>query len=134
MIFRSSLPVHGLMAAFKSDLPDVVASTEDLIPWMMQEADTESKPRGSQQAKIAIVGMSCRMPGGATDTDKFWDLLDQGLDVHRKIPADRFDVGTHHDPTGKRVNTSHTAYGCFIDEPGLFDAGFFHMSPREAGQ
>lgn len=74
------------------------------------------------------------MPGGATDTEKFWRLLEDGLDVHRKIPADRFDVDSHHDPTGKRVNTSHTAYGCFIDEPGLFDAPLFNMSPREAQQ
>ena len=61
--------------------------------------------------------------------------LGKGLDVHRKIPADRFDVDTHYDdPTRKRVNTSHTPYGCFIDEPGLFDAPFFNMSPREAQQ
>jgi monodictyphenone polyketide synthase len=86
------------------------------------------------QSKIAIVGMSCRMPGGATDTEKFWELLESGLDVHRKIPADRFDVDSHFDPTGKRMNTSHTPYGCFIDEPGLFDAPFFNMSPREAQQ
>ena len=74
------------------------------------------------------------MPGGATDTEKFWELLEKGLDVHRKIPADRFDVETHYDPAGKRVNASHTPYGCFIDEPGLFDAPFFNMSPREAQQ
>lgn len=32
------------------------------------------------------------------------------------------------------MNASHTPYGCFIDEPGLFDAPFFNMSPREAQQ
>ncbi|KAK4119026.1 ketoacyl-synt-domain-containing protein [Parathielavia appendiculata] len=78
--------------------------------------------------------MSCRMPSGATDTEKFWELLEKGLDVHRKIPADRFDVDSHYDPAGKNVNASHTPYGCFIDEPGLFDAPFFNMSPREAQQ
>jgi acyl transferase domain-containing protein len=26
------------------------------------------------------------------------------------------------------------AYGCFLDHPGLFDARFFNMSPREALQ
>jgi monodictyphenone polyketide synthase len=41
-------------------------------------------PRGTRQSKIAIIGMSCRMPGGTTDTEKFWDLLEQGLDVARK--------------------------------------------------
>ena len=74
------------------------------------------------------------MPGGATDTEKFWEILEQGLDVHRKIPADRFDADTHYDPEGKRVNSCHKSYGCFIDEPGLFDASFFNMSPREALQ
>jgi monodictyphenone polyketide synthase len=74
------------------------------------------------------------MSSGATNTEKFWDLLEQGLDVHRTIPEDRFDVDSHYDPTGKRVNTSHTLYGCFIEEPGLFDTPFFKMSPREAEQ
>ncbi|KAI1493823.1 beta-ketoacyl synthase [Biscogniauxia mediterranea] len=32
------------------------------------------------------------------------------------------------------MNTSMAPYGCFIDEPGLFDAPFFNMSPREAQQ
>lgn len=41
---------------------------------------------------------------------------------------------TYYDPTGKIRNTSHTPYGCFIDEPGLFDPQFFNMSPREAKQ
>ncbi|KAF7587027.1 hypothetical protein BBP40_007849 [Aspergillus hancockii] len=134
LVFRISLPVHDLMGAFNSKLQEFEATAEELIPWVTQN-DTGSKgPRGTQQSKIAIVGMSCRMPGGATDTEKFWALLEQGLDIHRKIPADRFDVETHYDPAGKRVNASHTPYGCFIDEPGLFDAPFFNMSPREAQQ
>ena len=52
--------------------------------------------------------------------------------MSRRIPADRFDIDTHYDPTGKQLNKSMTQYGCFIDEPGLFDAPFFNMSPREA--
>ena len=51
-----------------------------------------------------------------------------------QVPPDRFDPKTHCDPTGKKKNTSHTPYGCFIDEPGLFDPRFFNMSPREALQ
>ena len=134
LVFRVSLPVHDLSAAL-SKVSDLEMSTEELVPWVHDRVVIGNRqPRGPMQSKIAIVGMSCRMPGGATDTEKFWDLLEAGLDVHRRIPADRFDVETHYDPTGKRANTSHTPYGCFIDEPGLFDAPFFNMSPREAQQ
>ena len=56
------------------------------------------------------------------------------LTVLQKVPKDRFNVDTHYDPTGKIRNTSHTPFGCFIDEPGLFDPRFFNMSPREATQ
>ncbi|KAL4935846.1 hypothetical protein BDV06DRAFT_233897 [Aspergillus oleicola] len=133
LVFRISVPINELRTALSSKLPGFEASTEEVIPWALETPDA-GVPRGTKQSKIAIIGMSCRMPGGATDTEKFWDLLEQGLDVARKIPADRFDVETHYDPKGKRVNTSHTPYGCFIDEPGLFDAPFFNMSPREAQQ
>lgn len=134
LVFRISLPIHDLLAALKSGPQPFETSTQDLVPWVVKKPINEGAPRGTMQSKIAIVGMSCRMPGGATDTEKFWDILEQGLDVHRKIPADRFDVRTHCDPTGKRLNTGQTPYGCFIDEPGLFDAPFFNMSPREAQQ
>ena len=134
LVFRISLPIHDLSAALKK-LPDFETSTEELIPWIHDKTAThKDQPRGLQQSKIAIVGMSCRMPSGATDTEKFWTLLERGLDVHRKIPADRFDVKSHYDPAGKRTNASHTPYGCFIDEPGLFDAPFFNLSPRETSQ
>lgn len=77
--------------------------------------------------------MSGRFPDAAS-LSAFWDLLKQGLDVHREIPKDRFDAQAHYDPTGKRKNTSHTPFGCFIEDPGHFDARFFNMSPKEATQ
>jgi acyl transferase domain-containing protein len=88
-------------------------------------------------SKIAICGMSGRFPGNVGDavgTEALWKILEEGLDVHKVIPPDRFNVETHYDPTGKKLNTSHTQYGCFIEKPGLFDARYFSMSPREAAQ
>lgn len=93
-----------------------------------KELRTDAK---SEQSKIAIIGHSGRFPD-ADSCEKFWELLHQGLDVHREVPKDRFNVGTHYDPTGKKKNTSKVQYGCWIEEPGLFDARFFNMSPREA--
>jgi monodictyphenone polyketide synthase len=134
VVFRISLPIHDLSETLKRS-PGLEISTEEIMPWVHNNMRHDNGgPSRPQQSKIAIVGMSCRMPGGAADTEKFWGLLEKGLDVHRKIPSDRFDVDSHYDPAGKRVNASHTPYGCFIDEPGLFDAAFFNMSPREAEQ
>ncbi|KAJ9156010.1 Conidial yellow pigment biosynthesis polyketide synthase [Pleurostoma richardsiae] len=87
----------------------------------------------SGKPKLAIVGMAGRFPDAASH-EKLWELLEKGLDVHRVVPADRFNVKTHYDPTGKAINTSHTPFGCWIENPGLFDPRFFNMSPREAYQ
>ncbi|KAL8989971.1 MAG: hypothetical protein Q9177_001265 [Variospora cf. flavescens] len=132
-VFRPSLPIQDLVAALKN-VKDLSVAMEEMVPWISTRTQESQNSRGPMQSKIAIVGQACRFPGGATDTDKFWELLEQGRDVHKKIPADRFDVDSHTDVTGKKVNTSGTPYGCFIDEPGLFDAPFFNMSPREAAQ
>ncbi|KAI0417496.1 putative polyketide synthase [Xylaria grammica] len=132
--FRTSLPIVDVAEAM-AQVSEIDTSIEDLIAQTQKVgASLAQGPKRPLDSKIAIIGISCRMPSGATDTEKFWELLESGLDVHRKIPLDRFDADTHCDPTGKRMNTSHTPYGCFIDEPGLFDAPFFNMSPREAEQ
>ena len=41
-------------------------------------------PRTSKKPKLAIVGMAGRFPNAA-DHEKFWDLLEAGLDVHKRV-------------------------------------------------
>ena len=84
-------------------------------------------------SKLAIIGMSGRYPG-AKDNEAFWDLLYRGLDVHKPVPALHWDAITHVDPTETRKNTSATPFGCWLDDPAVFDARFFNISPREAPQ
>ena len=129
--FGNSIPLNDLNTALK-DMSHVEVSVNNFMPWISQVIPRDTTPRSTAQSKLAIVGMSCRLPGGATNTEKFWEILEKGLDVSRQIPADRFDIETHFDATGKDLNKSMTQYGCFIDEPGMFDAPFFNMSPREA--
>ncbi|KAM5466708.1 hypothetical protein MauCBS54593_005966, partial [Microsporum audouinii] len=86
-----------------------------------------------EQSNIAIIGYAGRFPEAA-DADSLWKLLCEGRDVHREIPPDRFNLNTHYHPTGKKKNTSQVRYGCFINEPGLFDCRFFNISPKEADQ
>ncbi|OAQ69673.2 polyketide synthase [Pochonia chlamydosporia 170] len=95
------------------------------------QRQSDSSSGSFAHSKIAIIGYSGRFPDAASN-EAFWELLRAGRDVHREIPADRFNWETHYDPTGKRKNSSRVKYGCFIEEPGVFDARFFNMSPREA--
>ena len=86
-----------------------------------------------QKPKLAIVGMSGRFPG-AKDNEMFWDVLYQGLDMHKPVPDFHWNAKTHVDPTGSSKNTSATPFGCWLEDPAAFDARFFNISPREAPQ
>ncbi|CAI7654954.1 unnamed protein product [Penicillium glandicola] len=136
MLLRTSLISQGLLSAISSSIPDATLKKTDLIDWcFVEEPDFfPSSPRSSQQSKLAVVGMACRLPGGANDLELFWKIMEERRDVHTRVPADRFDIDAHYDPTGEAWNTTNTPFGNFIDAPGMFDANFFNMSPREAEQ
>lgn len=100
---------------------------------VQKDTERDNQTGRAEQSKIAIIGLSGRFPE-AQDTEAFWDLLYKGLDVHREVPPERWDVKAHVDMEGNTRNTSKVQYGCWIKEPGLFDPRFFNMSPREALQ
>nr|AOO87098.1 polyketide synthase [Alternaria alternantherae] len=126
--------VESLLAQWKADIPTATHTAQDMMSAIMHLPLGTSPAKDAKSSKIAVVGMACRFPGGADNTQKFWELLVQGHDAHGPVPSDRFNVETHVDPAGKTPNASKTPYGCFVDNPGLFDAMFFGMSPREAEQ
>ncbi|KAL2866114.1 non-reducing polyketide synthase nscA [Aspergillus lucknowensis] len=131
--FRTSLVLQGIQSTVESEVPGLALARHDLVTWVHGDYGAR-RPASYADSKLAIVGMACRLPGGANDPELFWDLLEKGRDTHTTIPADRFDLNTHYDPTGKTENATQTPFGNFIDRPGFFDAGFFNMSPREAEQ
>ncbi|RMZ83227.1 hypothetical protein DV738_g1192, partial [Chaetothyriales sp. CBS 135597] len=131
--FRTSLIFKGIKQALETEFPERELSGQDMVAWVYTDYE-ERRPRSYADSKLAIVGMSCRMPGGANDAELFWELLEQGRSTLTTVPPDRFDLETHYDPTGKTENATQVPYGNFIDRPGYFDASFFNMSPKEAEQ
>src|SRR6516225_2692178 len=81
---------------------------------------------------IAIIGMACRFPGGATSPEAFWQLLRDGRDAITEIAADRWPIETYYDPDPDALGKMYTRYGGFLSQIDHFDPQFFGMSPREA--
>ncbi|MEU6769685.1 beta-ketoacyl synthase N-terminal-like domain-containing protein, partial [Streptomyces sp. NPDC046759] len=82
---------------------------------------------------IAIVAMSCRLPGGVSSPEDLWRLLASGGDAVSGFPTDRgWDLEALYDPEPGTPGKSSTRHGGFLHGAAEFDAGFFGISPREA--
>ena len=81
---------------------------------------------------IAVIGIGCRVPGGATNADEMWRLLRDGTDCARTVPADRWDAHKWYDPDPATPGKSTTKEAGFLDQIDMFDSEYFGILPREA--
>ncbi|GDY51449.1 hypothetical protein SVIO_020720 [Streptomyces violaceusniger] len=82
---------------------------------------------------VAIVSMTCRLPGKVTGPEGLWELVFQGRDAIGPFPSDRgWDLETLFDLDPDAVGKSYVREGGFLSGAGDFDAEFFGISPREA--
>ncbi len=72
---------------------------------------------------VALVGMSCRMPGAENPT-RLWANLLAGKSSVSRTPEGRW--------TDTEPAEPGSSFGGFLTDPDLFDAAFFGISRREA--
>lgn len=92
------------------------------MPVAQEEQVSHEASDGSNEP-IAIIGMACRFPGGVTTPDEFWQLLRSGQDGISSVPTDRWSDA---------FSKGYLNRGGFIEGVDQFDAGLFHIAPREA--
>ncbi|KAK2623593.1 hypothetical protein QTJ16_007147 [Diplocarpon rosae] len=82
---------------------------------------------------VAIVGMSCRLPGNVSTPDQFWELCSRARSGWSPIPKSRFNHSTFHHPNPDKPGCYNPEGGHFLAEDiGLFDAPFFNVTEKEA--
>src|SRR5450432_2670760 len=115
---QTNQEVHDLKNALRLSLHKI----RDLKSSLEAVENASSQP-------IAIVGMSCRAPGGLASPESYWALLESGSDGVGPLPRRwsrellrRLEV----------VTGGLAQEGGFVDAIEDFDAGFFGISPREA--
>jgi len=108
------------------------AVKQALIMIKQLQAKLDAEVRAKSEP-IAIIGMGCRFPGGATTPEEFWRLLEGRVDAITGVPPDRWRT----DATDQRhylsgADQRSLRWGAFLKNVNLFDAHFFGISPREA--
>jgi acyl transferase domain-containing protein/acyl carrier protein len=119
----------------QSGNPDVADRRELLREALSALEKMQQKLEAIQRARreaIAVIGMACRLPGGVSTSEDYWELLTQGRDAIRRVPADRWDVSQYYDSDPSAPGKIHAPFGGFLENIDLFDAAFFGISRREA--
>lgn len=83
---------------------------------------------------IAVIGSSCRFPGGASSPSKLWELLKEPRDVLREFESDRLNLDSFYHTNGEHHGSTDVVNkGYLLEEDSrAFDASFFNINPVEA--
>ena len=118
------------------DYPTVTRLADHLLTQVAAEGPVGGahETRGAESDEpIAIVGLSCRLPGTVSSPDDFWRLVVEGRDAIRAFPSDRgWDLERLYDPSPDAPGAFYARGGGFIDDAGGFDRSFFGIGPAEA--
>lgn len=90
-------------------------------------------PVDSGPKAIAIIGMACRLPAGATNVENLWTALASGQSGWSPHPSERYMPERNYHPNPDKKGTYYTKGGHYLKEDiAAFDAQFFNITAAEA--
>lgn len=54
---------------------------------------------------IAIIGLSCKFAGDASNPEKLWDMLAEGRNAWSEVPSSRFNPKAVYHPDSEKLST-----------------------------
>ncbi|HEX7278313.1 MAG TPA: SDR family NAD(P)-dependent oxidoreductase [Solirubrobacterales bacterium] len=135
LLFVSTGIELPLTAGFDHPTPAALAAHLEALAGGAPASAGEPVARPDNQAgePVAIVGLSCRLPGGIAGPDDLWDLLEARGDATSDFPRDRdWDLERLYSPDPDQPGTSYVRRGGFLTDAFDFDPAFFGIGDHEA--
>ena len=86
------------------------------------EPEPEAKPalipdavpaKHAADEPIAVIGIGCRFPGGATSPESFWKILRDGVDAVGEVPPERWDIDAYFDADPEAPGKTYSRWVLF---------------------
>ncbi len=102
------------------------------VPITSSASWSEKEPQARPtEMDIAIVGVSCRMPGAENKAD-FWENLKAGRNSVVEVGEDKWPLDSYYDEDPKAEGKSYSKWMGMLKDIDKFDPLFFNISPSEA--
>ena len=112
----------------RPDHRDLLRSALETIERMQAQMNAAERAKAEP---IAVIGMSCRFPGGSNSPEDYWALMRERRDAITEIPKERWDHSAYVRIDPETAAKTPPQFGGFIDGIDQFDPGFFGIAPRE---
>ncbi len=129
---------RALPSTLAFDFPTIQAMADYLAQALAIDTGASPRTKASSTGRalvpnepIAIVGLGCRFPGGAVDSETYWRLLRDGVDAVTEVPRERWDIDAFFDPDPDAPGKMYTRWGGFLEGIERFDPRVFGIAPRE---
>ncbi len=122
-----------LSATLTFDHPTIAALCQHLVGELFGRAAPAASTKRAQRspsARVAIIGIGCRLPAGIDDLATLWRGLLEGLDATKDIT--RWNMDGVFRPERGVPGKTYTKRASLLEAPDAFDADFFGMTAREA--